>query len=891
MSTAIILSIMQVRLGELRDIEALKTMVRAGFYVVVMGLLSAVGYVQGAEGPPSAVLTALDRYCGDCHRGSAASGGFDLAALGQDLNDPAASARWIRLHDRIESGEMPPRDATVRPASQERANLLKSVAGWLSGFETQRQRSEGRVALRRLNRAEYENTLRDLFSLPGLSVKEMLPEDGRSDGFDKAADALELSAVQLRQYLEAADFVLDQAIARQDRPMVYRNRFRRIGGLAQFGECSFPISGGKVDLQLVRELRQAKLPDRLPHLAAMESLGILTSDRPSYRPEVENFSAFHSGYYRIRTSLWSFDYRQGTISPARRMQSFALLANERVLAYFDAPSLQPRQHELVVWLNAGEGLQLNPANLWPNYYNPLGYDGPAAAVDWVDVEGPLHETWPPASHRRLFGNLPLAELSNERGRPVPRQPSPVKRPPGAVPNHKDGREFQKNQPVWTAASPQPRDDARRLLADFLPRAFRRPVEDAELNEYVKLAAARIDAGEFFETAMRVAYRTALCSPDFLYLHEPTGLAAANDPQALDGYAVAARLSYFLWNSLPDDELTEAVKKRQLAGAPLHEQVERMLSDARSERFVHDFLDQWLELREIDATTPENRLYPGYRNDLRDAMLGESRAFFRELLNGDLPIARVVDSDFLMLNDRLAEHYGIDGVAGCAIRRVPRPAESPRGGLLTQASVLKVTANGTTTSPVLRGAWVLDRLLGRPPQPPPPDIAAVDPDVRGATTIRRQLDLHRNHASCAGCHARIDPPGFALESFDVIGGFRTRYRHTGETGDLPDRADFINLPAKTVLESFRYGLPVDASGTMATGDSFRDVREFKQLLLRDEEQLARAFVERLILYATGAPVGFADRPQVEKILAAAKNSNYGVRTLVHQVVQAPLFRRK
>jgi mono/diheme cytochrome c family protein len=839
---------------------------------------------------PTTITPALQKWCGDCHQGADAAGNLNLTAFGDDAVEPVAALRWARVHDRLRAGEMPPRDAP-QPTEPERTALVKSLASWLSAGDTERQRSEGRVALRRLNRSEYENTLRDLFAMPGLAVKEMLPEDGRSDGFDKSSDALELSAVQLRKYLEAADDVLDRAIARQDKPMVYRNRFRRIGGLAQFGECSFPIRDGKVDLELVRNLRTMRLPDRLPYLAEMDSLGIITGARESYRPEVENFAAFHAGFYRIRTSVWSFDYRQGTLSPARRMQSLALLANERLLAYFDAPSMQPREHELVVWLNAGEGLQLNPANLWPNYYNPLGYDGPCVAVDWVDVEGPLHDRWPPESHTRLFGTLPLAELSNERGRPTPRQPAPATRPPGAVPNHKDGREFQKNQPVWTAASPRPHDDARRLLADFLPRAFRRPVAEAELNEYVRLAAARLDAGDFFETAMRVPYRTALCSPDFLFLQEPMGRVTPTDPQALDAYAVAARLSYFLWNSLPDDALNEAVEKRRLSGPGYVEQVDRMLADSRSERFVHDFLDQWLELREIDATTPENRLYPGFRNDLRDAMLAESRAFFRELIDRDLPIANFVESDFLMVNGRLAEHYGIAGVEGSAIRRVPRPADSPRGGFLTQAAVLKVTANGTTTSPVLRGAWVCDRILGRPPQPPPPDIAAVDPDVRGATTIREQLALHRNNAVCASCHSVMDPPGFALESFDVIGGYRTRYRHTGETGDLPSRDEFINVPAKTLIESFRYGLPVDASGTTADGAAFRDVRDFRKLLLRDEEQLARAFVERLILYATGAPVTFADRAQVDKILNAAKKSNYGVRTLVHQVTQAPLFRRK
>ena len=850
----------------------------------------AISGIGSAAELPQPVRTLLDRHCMACHDTAEKSGGLDLATLGLDLGNPATFARWVRIHDRVEAGEMPPPSSSDTLTSQDRAALIKSLGSLLTQEDARRQRSEGRVALRRLNRTEYENTLRDLFAMPGLAVKDLLPEDGRIDGFDKGSDALEISAVQLRKYLEAADHVLDRAIVRQDRPMVYRTRIRRIGGLAQFGECSFPIKEGRVDLDQVKALRQMRLPERLPHFETMDSLGILTSARESYRPEVGNFSPYHSGYYRIRTSVWSFDYKAGEVKTARRMQSLALLANERLLAYFDAPSLAAREHEIVVWLNAAETLQLNPANLWPNYYNPLGYDGPCVAVDWVDIEGPLHEDWPPVSHRRLFGNLPLAELSNEKNRPVPRQPPPPLRHPGSVPNHKDGHEFQKNQPVWTAASPLPTADAARLLADVVPRACRRPVAAEEVAEYVKIAHERLAAGDFLETALRAAYRVALCSPDFLFLNEPPGAADPKDPMALDAYAVAARLSYFLWNSLPDDELTALAAKRQLSGTALAQQVDRLLADPRSDRFVIDFLDQWLELREIDATSPEGKLYPGFRLDLRDAMLAETRAYFRELLTHDLDAAHAIDSDFVMVNQRLAEHYGISGVEGSAVRRVAVPPGCVRGGFLTQAAVLKVTANGTTTSPVLRGAWVLDRLLGRPPLPPP-DIAAVDPDVRGASTIREQLDKHRNHASCAGCHAQIDPPGFALESFDVIGGQRTRYRQTGETGDLPSREEFINVPAKTTLESFRYGLPVDASGTTADGEAFRNVAEYKRLLLRDQEIVARALVERWILYATGSPVSFADRAQVERILAAAQKSDYGLRTLLHQVIQSPLFRRK
>jgi hypothetical protein len=419
--------------------------------------------------------------------------------------------------------------------------------------------------------------------------------------------------------------------------------------------------------------------------------------------------------------------------------------------------------------------------------------------------------------------------------------------------------------------------------------------------YVQIARDRLAAGDFFETAMRTAYRTALCSPDFLFLQEPATIP--NDPGRLDSYAVASRLSYFLWNSMPDDALLELAGKKQIN---VPQQVERMLADPKSDRFVEDFLDQWLELRKIDFTSPDAKLYPEFRPDLRDAMLGETRAYLREMLEHNLSVSHLVDSNFLTINQRLAEHYGVPGVDGSAIRRVEKPKDSPYGGLLTQGSILKVTANGASTSPVLRGAWVMNRILGQPPQPPPPNVPAVEPDLRGLTTIREQLKQHRESAACASCHAKIDPAGFALENFDVIGAWRTKYRFAGEKvedpaqrkGEDPPKDCFLGVGVKQwehVLNNVRLGLPVDSSGATADGKEFRDVRQYKQILLADQEALARNLVERLILYATGAPVSFADRAQVDRMLKrSAKGpdgSEYGLRTLVQEVILSQTFQRK
>src|SRR5262249_35245943 len=273
---------------------------------------------------------------------------------------------------------------------------------------------------------------------------------------------------------------------------------------------------------------------------------------------------------------------------------------------------------------------------------------------------------------------------------------------------------------------------------------------------------------------------------------------------------------------------------------------------------------WLDLRKVSDTSPDELLYSDYYLDdfLVESAAAETRAFFAELLRGDLPARNLVASDFVMINERLASHYGLSGVEGSAIRRVALPPNSVRGGLLTQASVLKVTANGTTTSPVLRGVWIMERMLGKTVPPPPTSVQAVEPDTRGATTIRAQLDKHRTQPSCNVCHAKIDPAGFALESFDVFGGLGTQNSALGDGEKAP------GIGKNGQRFAFRYVQPVDASGVLPDGRRFEDARELKRLLLQDERQIARNLVGQLIVFATGAPVRFGDRPKVEAILDRA-----------------------
>jgi hypothetical protein len=838
--------------------------------------------------------------CLACHDGATQEGGLDLSSFdASDLGDTLAFARAVKLYDRVASGEMPPAD-TDQPDDETRTAFVRALSASLLQTERTRREAEGRTVIRRLTRAEYENTIRDLFDLPGAALQNDLPGDGTAHGFDKNDEALDVSHVNLAKYLEAADKVLDLAIATRPQPPIVRKRKISLANKGS-GVAHVMLHGDAVMLK-----NKAPDPD-FPPAGAYEhldqgahermgmyegesSVGLFRHEDESFQPYFLEFATLYPGRYRIRTSLWSFQWDKGTVLPARGTEVARLSAVQltgdgrhtghpsRVLGYYDAPSLQEQVHELTTWLNYKETIGFNAASLAPGAPTrgkdrAMGFTGPGIACDWLEIEGPLHDQWPPAGHRLLFGDLPLVEFKPEEHDGVrPPKRSPLRQEVVHVLNRPDPEPG-----IWTVQSDDPDADADRLLASFLPTAFRRPVDDETRIAYVALVQERLAQGDCFETAMRYAYRAALTSPDFLYHVEPAG--------PLDDHALAGRLSYFLWNSTPDDALRAQADAGGLHDeATLREQAERMLADPKSERFVEDFLGQWLDLRKIAANDPDRKLYPEFSAYLQDSMLAESRAYFRELLAHDLDATHLVRSDFVTINEKLATHYGIEGVVGSTIRRIELPADSPRGGFLGQAAILKVTANGTTTSPVPRGAFVTARILGQPPEPPPPNTPAIEPDVRGASTIREQLDKHRADESCAVCHKKIDPPGFAMESFDVIGGYRDRYRSIGEGDPAPRGAidPFIGI-------GFRLGPAVDPSGVLPDGRPFADLRTYRDLLAEDERKLLTNLARQFAVYSTGREIGFADRASIDSVVDATLAKGGGIRTLSLELVASPLFR--
>ena len=863
-------------------------------------LLAVTGPVMAGD-VPLAVLQFVENNCVECHDTDTKKGGLDLTALKFDPANLTNFSRWVLVHDRVSNGEMPPKKKP-RPEASELEAFTKSLASSLVSMEQARMAKEGRSTRRRLNRYEYENALRDLLHAPWLQVRDSLPEDGEADRFNKIGDALDVSHVQMARYLGAADYALRQAMANQaERPEPRVKRYyardqRSYTGPMKFNvfntapeRATFPVLGfeGQPDVRK----GDAPITSTNAELRELEGVGVVASAYEPIEPKFNQFRAPVAGHYKLRFNAYSVWVGPGesnkwfipnldAISKGRRDEPVTITAEIpprllRHLGDFDVTP-EPGVHELDAWLLAGEMIRPDAGRLFRSrpgaarWQNPLAEkDGqPGVVFRWLEVEGPIYDQWPPAGHKLLFGDLPMV---NRAGAEVNKDSSKTNR---------FGQRRFKPPPGVEVISKKPMADAERLLRQFVWHAYRRPTDEADVKRFLPVVRSALKKGNTFTDAMIAAYTAVLCSPEFIYLEEKPG--------RLDDYALASRLAFFLWNSPPDDELRRCAEKKQLHEPDvLRAQTERLLADPKSRRFVDAFLDYWLELRKITATAPDANLYSDYYLDdlLTESALEETRLFFSELLRDDLPARNVVASDFTMLNERLAAHYGLPKVEGVALRRQSLPKDSVRGGFMTQAAVLKVTANGTTTSPVLRGAWIMERILGQKPPPQPASVPAIDPDIRGAVTIRQQLDKHRTLETCNACHAKIDPAGFALESFDVMGGWRDRYR--SEAG-----GELAQGIAKSGQKfAFHYALPVDASGELPDSRKFHDVRELKQLLLTNENQLARNLARQLAVYATGAPIHFADREPIEQILERASSSHYGVRSLIHELVQSELFRNK
>jgi hypothetical protein len=785
-----------------------------------------------AQAATPAIQPFLEQHCMDCHDAEMKKGGLDLSALSTDGADSAALKKWVRVFDRVAAGEMPP-----PKKKQPSQDAVQDFMAALGGDLVVKSNAHKGTVLRRLNRREYQNTINDLLGVK-VNVIDSLPEDGRAHGFDNIGEALSISGIQMQRYMEAAELALNTALNQESHPETTLQR---------------------------ATLESDRNKDHVgKHWLKREDGSIVVFNNGGFPSTViPNLRTKHSGTYKLRVTGYGYQIEEPVVF-ALITGSFNFRNADNVThSFHELPVGQSSTVEITLHLDANKGIWISPQGLngpdghSPSKDGPDKYPGEGMAIQEVTLEGPLlTDDWPPRGQKLLLGDLKLRQLPH--GLP-PSQAWKAKNP-----------DF-KHQ--YTADSADPAGDVRKLLPVFISAAFRRPATAVDVEPYVKLFEAEFAEGQDFLAAMRTAAIAVLCSPEFLFLKEPAG--TLNDLQ------LASRLSYFLTRSAPDAGLLAA---KLTQPEVMRAQTERLLKAATLERFVTDFTDGWLNLREIDFTTPDKQLYPEYDELLLDSMLRETRSFVTELIQNNLAVANIVQSDFAMLNSRLAQHYGIPGVSGLAMQKVKLPPDSHRGGVLTQASVLKVSANGTNTSPVVRGVFVMDRILGMEQPPPPPGVPGVEPDIRGATTLRELLDKHRNMESCNGCHRVIDPPGFALESYDVIGGWRERFRSI-------DQGESVKLTVQGRKVRYRLGPPVDAAGELSSGAKFADLSEFKTLLLAGQDRVARCMIEKLLTFATGRAMGFSDRGEIDKIVAQSKTKNHAMRDMIHAVVQSAIFRSK
>lgn len=767
---------------------------------------------------PHAVGQFMARHCIDCHEGEHADGGLDLTKLDGDLSDGGTMARWVRIFDRVRNGEMPPEDAGDLDAA-EATKFLEVTSAWISETEGREHAKFGRVRSRRLTRMQLERTLHDLMAID-VPLAKLMPEEQRTDGFTNIAEGQSMSHFQLESHLTVVDAALDAAFERV-LDVDDKNRSR-----------SYTAR------ELAREnpRRRCRDPEMIDGKAVVWNSGLIFYGR------ITSTTARDSGWYRVTFSASAMNQPQGhgvwcSVRSGRCTSGAPLLS---WIGSFEATT-EPTERSFEAWIPAGHMLEIRPADATLKQARFQGGQVGAGEGGPQNVPGvALHSMRIERIHpggevalvkRRLFGDLEI-EIDRQRER-------------------------------IRLISDAPSQAASNQLRAFAQRAFRRPTSEQDLQPYLRLLRRSIAQGDDPIDALRASYRAILCSPRFLYFVEPAG--------QLDDFAIASRLSYMLWGSMPDQELWELARKGRLRDTKtLGDQVERMLQGSRGRQFVKDLAGQWLDLVDIDFTEPDRKLHREFDILVQNAMLEETHQFLLAMLQSNASATELVDSDVTFLNSRLARFYDIQGVHGDEIQRVSLPAGSHRGGLMAQGSILKVTANGTNTSPVLRGVWISERILGTPIPPPPENVPSVEPDIRGAKTIREQLQMHLSDASCAGCHRKIDPPGYALENFDAAGQWRDTYPKTSKRGKR---------------------LPIDSSFTLADGREFRDFNEFRRLLCSDPRPIARNFAEKLLVYGTGAQITFADRAVLESIVDQTADHDYGLRSLLHAVVASPTFLSK
>jgi mono/diheme cytochrome c family protein len=858
---------------------------------IAIGCFLVFAFCSNSSATPSdfedIVQPYLKQYCLECH-GEKAKAGYRVDQLGSDFNVFHVADQWKEVIDRINAGDMPPKEKP-RPEIEQSNAVVAWVQQQLREVDLRARNAGGRIPMRRLNRDEYANSIRDLLHIDENLVRPLLeemPADGTAEGFDRLAAGLFFDQTQLERSLDAAAKIA--AIAVVTTPP----KTNRLLNKLEFVHRRPPADEVEVFPAFQHTIpRGAK--SMFVHPGVVEYI----QGGPTYRRELAEWGAIEhfaiskvvtqDGYYRIRINARvdqrarkepnRFLLQYAMDSPIQMVQEipyndsgvtetmmflrgpvngevkgpqvFRLLWNHNVDAVIrepqytalvsqwtklrgemsDAVTRRATEAELLELKKQRDALeaQLNAWSSPANIYNPAMEIEklPRLLLESIEIEGPIQKTWPPESHQALFFDGDLRD-----------------------------------------------DEAyiREMFARLLPQAYRRPATNEEVDAVVAIVQeARTASNKSLPEAVRVGLQWLLCSPGFVFLHEPTKESHA---RFLNDFEFASRLSYFLWSSMPDDELFSLAKAGTLRKIEVvQSQVQRMLADSKSSRLVRNFGGQWLSVRDYGSVQPAAE-YRDYDKPLEQSAKQEPLAFFAEVLHENLPITSFLDSDFLVINERLAKHYGIEGVEGDEFRRVAIKPEHHRGGVLGMAGLMTLLADGTRTLPIRRGSWVLRELFNDPPNAPPPNAGEIQPNTAGKKlTVRERLDMHRSDDVCASCHTKLDPFGLALENYDAIGRWRERFNGEGFRGS--------NGPI------------LDVSGAFPDGTQFNTLAEYKAGLLSQKDRFARAFSFKLLTYALGRPVGYTDHELLDRLVETLQQNEYRIQPLLQTIVMSETFQTK
>jgi Protein of unknown function (DUF1592)/Protein of unknown function (DUF1588)/Protein of unknown function (DUF1587)/Protein of unknown function (DUF1585)/Protein of unknown function (DUF1595)/Ca-dependent carbohydrate-binding module xylan-binding/Planctomycete cytochrome C len=739
------------------------------------------------------VAPFVAKYCVECHGAAKPKADLNLLAFNDEGSVVRARKLWMRVKEYVEAGEMPPEDHKGQPSQGEIDQLASWIDGTLAKVNCQIPADPGRVTIRRLNRAEYNNTIRDLLGID-FHPADDFPSDDVGYGFDNIGDVLTLPPMLLEKYLEAAESIAERAIV--------AGHARPLG----------PLQTWEAD--------------------KLTGSGHMYNDTGKMITSAGSVDATHSFPVDAEYILRARAYGQQA-GPEPVKMAFLIDGKPLKTITVTAVEKDPKVYEIHAKLKKGSR-KISVAFL-NDYYNEKASDPSQRdrnlVVEFLEVQGPaVSKNAPlPESHKRIIFKNPTAENRS--------------------------------------------DVAVEIVERFATRAYRRPLLPGEVAKLVRFVDLARENSDSFERGVQLAVEAVLVSPQFLFRVElgPKGVQKKNEfvkppnPAPVTEFELASRLSYFLWSSMPDDELFELARQGKLrAGDNLEKQVRRMLRDRKATALVENFADQWLQIRNLRTVNPDRGRFPTFDDALRTSMQKETELFFEAVMREDRSILDFIDADFTFVNERLAKHYGIAGVKGDAFQRVA-VKDGVRGGLLTQASILTVTSNPTRTSPVKRGKWILDQILGTPPPPPPPDVPILKDDRDGPLrgSLRQRMEQHRVNPSCASCHARMDPLGFGFENFDAIGAWRTK---DGEYA-------------------------VDPSGVLPSGQTFQGPKALKAILKAKDKDFTHALTEKLLTYALGRGVEYYDACAVDKVVELTAADKFKFSRLVLEIVKSDPFQKR